>query len=191
MNKRFVGVLHFRVRGRVGRQSDALPVARSTGRASQSAAPVTVQIVLAATDLEVGTVLKEDDVKLTDWPGAVPLGASIKASGRGRPRRHHPHLRQGADHRIAPGAQGRRRRPGCHDSARHARRRRSRQRSGGRGRIRSGRHARRRADLRHQPRAAAATWARSPRLCCRISKCSPPDRISRRTPKASRSRCRW
>jgi pilus assembly protein CpaB len=46
----------------------------------------TVQIVLAATDLEVGMVLKDADVKLSDWPGAVPAGATSKPQdliGRG------------------------------------------------------------------------------------------------------------
>ena len=39
---------------------------------SAKAAPATAQIVLATRDIEVGTVLKEEDVKLADWPGAVP-----------------------------------------------------------------------------------------------------------------------
>jgi len=50
------------------------------------AAVSTVQIVLAGRDIEVGTVLKEEDVKLTDWPGMVPAGASTKVEdvvGRG------------------------------------------------------------------------------------------------------------
>src|SRR3989442_1745469 len=50
------------------------------------AAATTVQIALANRDLELGTVLKDSDVKLTDWPGAVPLGATSKPQdliGRG------------------------------------------------------------------------------------------------------------
>jgi pilus assembly protein CpaB len=50
------------------------------------AAPAMAQIVLATRDIEVGTVLKEEDVKLADWPGAVPTGASMKSQdivGRG------------------------------------------------------------------------------------------------------------
>jgi pilus assembly protein CpaB len=50
------------------------------------AAPTTVQIVLATRDIEVGTVLKEEDVKLSEWPGAVPTGAAMKTQdivGRG------------------------------------------------------------------------------------------------------------
>src|SRR5262249_43300664 len=50
------------------------------------AAMATTQIVLAARDIDVGSVLKEEDVKLADWPGAVPVGASTKTQdvvGRG------------------------------------------------------------------------------------------------------------
>jgi len=44
------------------------------------------QIVLASRDIDVGSVLKEEDVKLADWPGSVPVGASVKTQdvvGRG------------------------------------------------------------------------------------------------------------
>jgi len=53
---------------------------------STKAAPVAARIVLAAHDLEVGSVLREDDVKLADWPGSVPLGATTRVQdlvGRG------------------------------------------------------------------------------------------------------------
>jgi hypothetical protein len=43
-------------------------------------------LVVAAKDLEIGRVLKEDDVKVSDWPGGVPLGAVVKMQdlvGRG------------------------------------------------------------------------------------------------------------
>jgi pilus assembly protein CpaB len=53
---------------------------------AKAAAPVTTQVVLAARNLEVGTVLKEDDIKLTSWPGVVPQGAIVKVQdvvGRG------------------------------------------------------------------------------------------------------------
>jgi pilus assembly protein CpaB len=39
------------------------------------AAPATVRLALAARDLDVGVVLKEEDVKIVDWAGAVPDGA--------------------------------------------------------------------------------------------------------------------
>jgi pilus assembly protein CpaB len=52
---------------------------------AKAAAP-TVQIALAAKDLEVGSILKEGDIQLGDWAGAVPAGASTKLEdlkGRG------------------------------------------------------------------------------------------------------------
>ena len=52
---------------------------------AKAAAP-TVQIALATKDLEVGSVLKDGDVQLSDWAGAVPAGATNKLEdlkGRG------------------------------------------------------------------------------------------------------------
>ena len=72
MNKRFVGVLTFAFRGSSGRQPGALPsVAQPAG---QCEAPHRRwrKIALATKDLEVGSVVKEDDVKLAEWPGAIP-----------------------------------------------------------------------------------------------------------------------
>jgi pilus assembly protein CpaB len=45
--------------------------------AAKAAAP-TVQIVVAAKDLEVGSVLKEGDIQLGDWTGTVPVGSKTK-----------------------------------------------------------------------------------------------------------------
>jgi pilus assembly protein CpaB len=50
------------------------------------AAAATVRIALAARDLEVGTILRDQDIKVTDWPGAVPAGATAQPQdlvGRG------------------------------------------------------------------------------------------------------------
>jgi len=50
------------------------------------AATPTAQIVLAAKDLEMGTVIKDGDVQLAEWNGAVPVGATNKSQdliGRG------------------------------------------------------------------------------------------------------------
>ena len=52
---------------------------------AKAAAP-TVQIALAVKDLEVGSVLKDGDIQLGDWAGAVPAGATNKIEdlkGRG------------------------------------------------------------------------------------------------------------
>ena len=85
MNKRFVGVLMFAF---VVASVASLLLYRLLLNRPQAAkaAPTTVQIVLATRDIEVGTVLKEEDVKLADWPGAVPTGAAAKTQdivGRG------------------------------------------------------------------------------------------------------------
>lgn len=85
MNKRFVGVLIFAF---VVASVASLMLYRLLLNRPQSAraAQATVQIVLATRDIEVGTVLKEEDVKLAEWPGAVPAGAAAKTQdvvGRG------------------------------------------------------------------------------------------------------------
>ncbi len=87
MNKRMVGALVF-----------ATLVALVTGvlfyevwmshqqQQPSAAAPATTRIAVAAKDLEVGSVIKEDDVKLEDWPGSVPEGATTRTQellGRG------------------------------------------------------------------------------------------------------------
>jgi pilus assembly protein CpaB len=85
MNKRFIGVLIFAF---IVASVASLMLYRLLLNRPQSAkaAQASVQIVLATRDIEVGTVLKEEDVKLTEWPGAVPLGAAAKTQdvvGRG------------------------------------------------------------------------------------------------------------
>jgi pilus assembly protein CpaB len=85
MNKRFIGVLIFAF---VVASVASLMLYRLLLNRPQSAkaAQSAVQIVLATRDIEVGTVLKEDDVRLSDWPAAVPMGAAGKTQdvvGRG------------------------------------------------------------------------------------------------------------
>jgi len=85
MNKRFIGVLTFAFLVAAGASLVLYRVLINRPQ-STKAAQATVQIVLAAHDLEMGRVLKEDDVKLADWPGAVPMGATTKPQdliGRG------------------------------------------------------------------------------------------------------------
>ena len=85
MNKRFIGVLLFAT---VVATVASLLLYRLLINRPQTtkAAPVATQIVLANRDLEVGSVLKDDDVRLADWPGSVPVGATTKPQdvvGRG------------------------------------------------------------------------------------------------------------
>src|SRR5580658_9655320 len=85
MNKRFAGVLMFAF---VVAALGGLITYRSLmGRPqpAKAAAP-NMQIVLAAKDLEVGSVIKDGDVQLGDWAGAPPAGAATKVEdlkGRG------------------------------------------------------------------------------------------------------------
>jgi pilus assembly protein CpaB len=85
MNKRFLGVLAFATI--VATIASLLLYRLLINRPQTTQAKVSsVQIVLAGRDIEVGTVLKEEDVKLTDWPGTVPVGSSAKVEdvvGRG------------------------------------------------------------------------------------------------------------
>jgi pilus assembly protein CpaB len=83
MNKRFVGVLTFAFMVALGA---SLVLYRVLVSQPKTNAGTTVQIALAVRDLELGTVLKEPDIKLTAWAGAVPLGATARVEdlmGRG------------------------------------------------------------------------------------------------------------
>ena len=85
MNKRFVGVLTFAFLVAAGASLVLYRVLINRPQAT-NAAPTMVQVALATRNLEVGTLLKEDDVKLSDWPGAVPIGATAQVKdvlGRG------------------------------------------------------------------------------------------------------------
>jgi pilus assembly protein CpaB len=85
MNKRFVGVLIFAF---VVASGASLLLYRLLINRPQpaKAAPAMAQVVLANRNIEVGTVLKEEDLKLGEWPGAVPVGSAQKTQelvGRG------------------------------------------------------------------------------------------------------------
>jgi pilus assembly protein CpaB len=86
MTKRFVGVLIFAF---VVASAASLLLYRflaSSRPQEAAAAPPMAHLVVAAKDLELGRVLKEDDVKLADWPSGVPQGAAVKVEdlvGRG------------------------------------------------------------------------------------------------------------
>jgi pilus assembly protein CpaB len=85
MNKRFIGVLIFAF---MVATAGGLITYRSLMSRSQAvkAAVPSVQVALASKDLELGTVLKEGDLYLADWSGALPAGSTNKPSdlyGRG------------------------------------------------------------------------------------------------------------
>lgn len=86
MNKRFVGVLLFAFVVASGASLLLYRLLINRPATTKAAAPVTTKVVTAGRDLEVGTVLKEEDVKLSDWPGVIPTGAVLKLQdvvGRG------------------------------------------------------------------------------------------------------------
>lgn len=52
--------------------------------AARNKAPVAeprVQIVVAARDLEIGTLIRESDLKITNWEGSAPKGSSSNKAG--------------------------------------------------------------------------------------------------------------
>ena len=85
MNKRFVAVLVFAFIVASGASLLLYRLMSSrqpTAKADHSA----VKIVLASHNLEIGTLIKEADLKLVDWSGAVPPGAGARLDtivGRG------------------------------------------------------------------------------------------------------------
>jgi len=85
MNKRFVGVLTFAFVVAAGASLILYRVLLNRPQ-STKAAPAAAHIVLATKNLEAGTVLKEEDVQVSDWPGPVPEGAKLEVKdvlGRG------------------------------------------------------------------------------------------------------------
>jgi pilus assembly protein CpaB len=84
MNKRFLGVLTFAFLVAAGA---SLVLYKVIARPTPTiAGPALAQVALATKDLDVGAVLKEYDVKVASWPGAVPLGATSQVKdiiGRG------------------------------------------------------------------------------------------------------------
>jgi pilus assembly protein CpaB len=76
MNKRFVGVLIFAFLVASGASLLLYKVLATRPQVAKPVPVASVRIVLAGRQLEAGSVLKEDDLKLTDWQGAVPAGAT-------------------------------------------------------------------------------------------------------------------
>jgi len=83
MTRRFVGVLLFAAA--VALAASVLLYQMLIRRApapTAAVAPAAVQLVVAVKDLEVGSVIKPEDVKLADWNGAIPNGAIMKVDGK-------------------------------------------------------------------------------------------------------------
>ena len=84
MNKRFLSVLVFALVVSAGASLILYQVI--SARLSSDAAAATTRLLVAARKLDVGTLIKESDLTMTDWGGPVPEG-SVKtpedALGRG------------------------------------------------------------------------------------------------------------
>lgn len=84
MNQRFISVLVFAFVVAAG--ASFMLYRLMASRITTKAAPSSVQVVLAARKLDLGTVLRDGDLKAADWSGAPPPGAILKKDdliGRG------------------------------------------------------------------------------------------------------------
>jgi pilus assembly protein CpaB len=79
MNQRFLSVLVFAFVMAAG--ASFLLYRAMTSRGAAKAAVTTTRVVLAARNLEVGTLLRDQDLKIGDWSGALPAGAISKPEG--------------------------------------------------------------------------------------------------------------
>jgi pilus assembly protein CpaB len=84
MNKRLISVLLFALV--VAGLATLLFYRLMAGRMSTETKPVTTQVFVAARNLSVGTLVRDIDVILAPWAGAIPQGAILKKEdlvGRG------------------------------------------------------------------------------------------------------------
>ena len=84
MNKRLLSVLIFAFLVSAGASVALYQLIAS--RVTVNAKAPAAQVLVAARNLEIGTLIKDSDFKMTEWPGALPAGAIVKkedAVGRG------------------------------------------------------------------------------------------------------------
>jgi pilus assembly protein CpaB len=53
----------------------------AAGRSNAAPSAPKFQLVVAARDLEIGTMIHESDLKIADWAGSVPKGSFLKRAG--------------------------------------------------------------------------------------------------------------
>jgi len=147
------------------------------------------QIAVAARDIEIGTVLTEKDVKLADWPSAIPAGATARVQdliGRGAIMAIYdkePVIETRLAPRGAGGGLASMIPPGMRAVAVHVN-----DVVGVAGFVVAGM----RVDILISGNSPLATmaWEPLPKRCCITSRCFRPGRTLRRMPKANRCRCR-
>jgi pilus assembly protein CpaB len=86
MNKRLLSVLIFAFLVSAGASVALYQLISSRVTVNANAKVTSVQVLVAARNLEIGSLIKDTDFKMTEWPGAVPTGAIVKkedALGRG------------------------------------------------------------------------------------------------------------
>ncbi len=132
MNQRLFSVLIFAFVVSAG--ASLLLYRLIASRVTANAKQPTTQVIVAARTMELGTLIRDSDLKMGDWPGTLPKGSVLRKEdvvGRGVMAQ----FMRGAGPREPSSPQGRGRRSGSNHSRRDARRGGARQRSGGRGRI--------------------------------------------------------
>jgi pilus assembly protein CpaB len=84
MNKRLLSVLIFAFLVSAGASVALYQLISS--RVTVNAKAPSLQVLVAGRNLEIGTLIKDADFKMVEWPGALPTGAIVKkedAVGRG------------------------------------------------------------------------------------------------------------
>ncbi len=86
MNKRLLSVLIFAFLISAGASVALYQLISSRVSVNANAKAPAAQVLVAARNLDIGSLIKDTDFKMTEWPGAVPAGAIVKkedAVGRG------------------------------------------------------------------------------------------------------------
>jgi pilus assembly protein CpaB len=86
MNKRLLSVLIFAFLVSAGASVALYQLISSRVTVNANAKAPSVQVLVAARNLDIGSLIKDADFKMVEWPGALPTGAIVKkedAVGRG------------------------------------------------------------------------------------------------------------
>jgi pilus assembly protein CpaB len=86
MNKRLLSVLIFAFLVSAGASVALYQLISSRVTVNANVKPPAPQVLVAARSMEIGTLIKDTDFKMVEWPGALPTGAVVKkedAVGRG------------------------------------------------------------------------------------------------------------
>src|SRR5262245_12710262 len=74
MNKRLIPIFIFAVL--ISGVATFVVYRLISARMLQSAKPIQTQVVVAIRDLQIGTLIKNEDLRITDWSGPIPKGAT-------------------------------------------------------------------------------------------------------------------